>query len=124
VRTPKITNTTGQANTLHVFVNDSENLGIVESEIKAEYPELGIYKQNQAVEINLEVRAEDDKRIQDAQNAMNHLESMGIAQMGVVIVAQVTIILLIMLYTVRERTREIGTLKAMGASNKQSWSVC
>ena len=32
--------------------------------------------------------------------------------------AQVVIILLVMLYNVRERTREIGTLKAMGASNR------
>ena len=38
-------------------------------------------------------------------------------EMGTVIVVDAAIVLFIMLYTVRERTREIGTLKALGAGN-------
>jgi putative ABC transport system permease protein len=38
-------------------------------------------------------------------------------EIGIAIIADVAIILFIMLYSVRERTKEIGTLKAMGASN-------
>ena len=49
---------------------------------------------------------------------MNNLEQAGMVQIGLVIVAQIVIMLFIMLYTVRERTKEIGTLKAMGASNR------
>ena len=49
---------------------------------------------------------------------MSSIENTGIIVIGIVVAAQVAIILLVMLYNVRERTKEIGTLKAMGASNR------
>ena len=49
---------------------------------------------------------------------MNQIQSTRLIEMGIITVADLAIVLFIMLYTVRERTKEIGTLKAMGASNK------
>ncbi|MBE3144574.1 MAG: FtsX-like permease family protein [Planctomycetes bacterium] len=114
-----ITNTTGQAWVLDVFVDGVQNLEKVKSKIISEYPELVIIVEyKQTIDIGLEGIASDTERIQDAQAKMNNLERTGMVQIGFIIVAQIVIILFIMLYTVRERTKEIGTLKAMGASNR------
>ena len=114
-----ITNKTGQAYTLDIFVDGVQNLEKVKSKISSEYPELGIIVEfKQTIDIGLEGIASDTERIQDAQAKMNNLERAGMVQIGFIIIAQIVIILFIMLYTVRERTKEIGTLKAMGASNR------
>lgn len=114
-----ITNTTGQAWTLDVFVDGVQNLEKVKNEISSQYPELAIiWESKQTIDIGLDGIAFDTQKIQDTQAKMNNLEQAGMVQIGLVIVAQVVIILFIMLYTVRERTKEIGTLKAMGASNR------
>ncbi len=114
-----ITNKTGQAWILEIFVDGVQNLEKVKSEISSEYPELAlIWESKQMIDSNLDGIASDTERIQDAQAKMNNLEQAGMVQIGLVIVAQVVIMFFIMLYTVRERTKEIGTLKAMGASNR------
>jgi ABC-type antimicrobial peptide transport system permease subunit len=114
-----ITNTTGQAWTLDIFVDGVQNLEKVKSEISLEYPELAlIWESKKMIDTNLDGIASDTARIQDAQAKMSNLEQAGMVQIGLVVGAQIVIILFIMLYTVRERTTEIGTLKAMGASNR------
>jgi ABC-type lipoprotein release transport system permease subunit len=114
-----ITNRSGQAYVLHIFVDGVQNLEKVKSKISSEYPELAIIiEYKQTVDMNLEGIASDTARIQDAQAKMNNLEQAGMMQIGLVIVAQTVIMFFIMLYTVRQRTTEIGTLKAMGASNR------
>ena len=51
-----------------------------------------------------------------AQTSMSQIQSTGTMEIGIVIVVDTAIVLLIMLYTVGQRTSEIGTLKALGAS--------
>ncbi|MBT0158836.1 ABC transporter permease [Candidatus Bathyarchaeota archaeon A05DMB-2] len=114
----KITNTTGQASKLLVFADKVENVDTVENKIKEQYPERLEVTTNKAI-INqaLENKAEWEKNLQNTQAAVDNLKNTAIMEMGLVVVAQVAIMLFVMLYAVRERTREIGTLKAMGASN-------
>jgi ABC-type antimicrobial peptide transport system permease subunit len=54
---------------------------------------------------------------QAAQNNLNQIQGTGLIEISIAVIADTAIILFIMLYSVRERTKEIGTLKAMGASN-------
>ena len=48
---------------------------------------------------------------------MNQIQNIGLVEIGVVVIADAAIVLFIMQYSVRERTKEIGTFKAMGASS-------
>jgi putative ABC transport system permease protein len=54
---------------------------------------------------------------QAAQSNLNQIQSTGLIEITIAVIADTAIILFIMLFSVRERTKEIGTLKAMGASN-------
>ena len=114
----RITNTTGQATKFFIFANEADNV----MGIKGRITEL--YSSNVTVQVAeplllqaSTVRSNMEQQKIDIQNMMNQLQSTSTIQIGVVIVAQAVIILFIMLYTVRERTKEIGTLKAMGASS-------
>ncbi len=113
-----ITNTTGQALKLSVFADSIENVDTVESKIKEQYPQLEIQTSKAMIKTALESKAGYEKQMQTAQAAVNNLENIAIMQIGILVPAQIAIILLIMLYSVRERTKEIGTLKAIGASNR------
>jgi ABC-type lipoprotein release transport system permease subunit len=112
-----ITNTTGQALKLSVFADSIENVDTVESKIKEQYPQLEVQTSKAVIKTALESKAGYEKQMQTAQAAVNNLENIAIMQIGILVPAQIAIILLIMLYSVRERTKEIGTLKAIGASN-------
>ncbi len=52
-----------------------------------------------------------------AQSANSQTYSTAVEEIVVVVVATSLIVLFVMLYTVKERTKEIGTLKAIGFSN-------
>lgn len=58
--------------------------------------------------------------LNNAESTLAQTQSVAIQEIIVVIAATSLIVLFVMLYTVRERTKEIGTLKAIGFSN---WSV-
>ena len=113
-----ITNTTGQALEFKVFADSIDNVGAVENDIKTTYPNLSVVTAKSLIDTALENQKASNEQIQKIQGTLNQVQSTAIMEMGVVIVADVAIVLFIMLYTVRERTKEIGILKAMGASNK------
>ena len=73
----------------------------------------------------IQMQTQTHEELQMAQTSMSQIQSTGTMEIGIVIVVDTAIVLLIMLYTVRERTREIGTLKALGVVAWQFWvSLC
>jgi putative ABC transport system permease protein len=113
-----ITNTTGQASTFKVFVDSVNNVYTVSQKIKGAYPKLTTTIAQTLINQVNQMQRQTDEQLQQAQATMNQIQSTGIIEMGIITVADGAIVLFIMLYTVRERTKEIGILKALGASSK------
>lgn len=112
-----ITNKTEQASTFKVFADDVNNVHTIAQNIKGAYPKLTTTIAQTLINQVYQMQRQTDEQLQQAQATMNQIQSTGIVEMGIITVADGAIVLFIMLYTVRERTKEIGTLKAMGASN-------
>jgi putative ABC transport system permease protein len=112
-----ITNTTGQAMTFKVFANSIDNVDAIENAIKTTYPELSVTTVKSLINQAHDIQQQLNEQIQRAQAGLNQIQSTAIVEMSTIILADSVIVFFIMLYTVRERTKEIGTLKAMGASN-------
>ena len=55
--------------------------------------------------------------LENAEATLAQTQSVAFEEVGVAVAATSLIVLFLMLYTVRERTKEIGTLKAIGFSN-------
>ena len=82
------------------------------------YPKLSVSIAASLVNSVIQMQNQTNEQLQAAQATMDQIESTGMMEIGVVTTVNATIVLFIMMYTVRERTREIGTLKALGASSK------
>jgi len=112
-----ITNLTGQASEFKIFVDNIDNVNTVTARITSNYSKLqvsnGLSQGNAAQQIQTSI----NEQLQAAQNNLNQIQGNGLVEISIAVIADVAIILFIMLYSVRERTREIGTLKALGASN-------
>jgi putative ABC transport system permease protein len=61
-----------------------------------------------------------EQTVANAQSTLSQTQAIATQEIIVAVAATSLIVLFVMLYTVRERTKEIGTLKAIGFSN---WSV-
>lgn len=113
-----ITNTTGQASTFKVFADSVSNVYTISQQIIGVYPKMNPIIAQTLINQVYQMQHQTDEQLQEAQATMNQIQSTGIVEMAIITVADGAIVLFIMLYTVRERTKEIGTLKALGAGNK------
>lgn len=113
-----ITNKTGQASGFKIFVDNIDNVNTVLSRIKNSYPNLQVTDGLSQVNSAQEIQTSIENQVKAANNNLNQIQNTGIIEIGIAVIAVTAIILFLMLYSVRERTKEIGTLKAMGSSNK------
>ncbi len=112
-----ITNNTGYITSFTVFAQNSDDVSSVASAISALHPELTV-STAQDRESNLQTEETGySTALANAQASDNTTNSTAIEEIVVVVLATSLIVLFVMLYTVKERTKEIGTLKAIGFSN-------
>ena len=81
------------------------------------YPKLSVSIAASLVDSMIQMQTQTNEELLMAQASMSQIQNTGTMEIAIVTVVVAAIVLFIMLYTVRERTREIGTLKALGASS-------
>jgi len=115
-----LTDNTGYITTLHVFAENSEAVTDVASSISALHPELSVSTAQERLEELQALQSSYTTALENAEASVSQMQTTAFGEIVVAVAATSLIVLFVMLYTVRERTKEIGTLKAIGFSN---WTV-
>jgi putative ABC transport system permease protein len=114
----RITNNTGYITSMKVFTTNAEIVDTVASKISALHSELTVTTQNDLLTQLQNQQSRYTDALASAESSIAATQATATQEIIVVIAATSLIVLFVMLYTVRERTKEIGTLKAIGFSNK------
>ena len=112
-----VTNLTGEISTLDVYAENSSAVSTVASEIASLFPDLSVTTEQSQLQT---IENMYNSTLATDELAVSSTQSVAFEEIAVAVVATSLIVLFVMLYTVRERTKEIGTLKAIGFSN---WNV-
>jgi putative ABC transport system permease protein len=115
-----LTNNTGYITTITVFAESNDIVTEVASEINALHPELSVTTGQQRLDQLEALKTNYETALENSESTLGQTQSIAIQEIAVAVAATSLIVLFVMLYTVRERTKEIGTLKAIGFSN---WTV-
>lgn len=113
-----LTNNTDKITTLHVFAENSDVVSSVANEISALHPELQVTTAQERLSQLQQMQSLYDSQLANAQATLNQTQVQAFQEIVIAVAATCLIVLFVMLYTVRERTKEIGTLKAIGFSNR------
>lgn len=111
---------TGNVSRLDVYAEDVSDVDSIAEVISAAYTSLQVttYKDRLSQLDNMQTMYSET--LTSAQATVSATETVATQEIMMAVVATSLIVLFVMLYTVRERTKEIGTLKAIGFSN---WNV-
>jgi ABC-type lipoprotein release transport system permease subunit len=112
-----VTNNTGFITSLRVFTQSSDLVTQVANSISSLHSELTVTTGQERLSQLQGLQSMYNTALENAQTSINQTQTVAFEEIIVVVAATSLIVLFVMLYTVRERTKEIGTLKAIGFSN-------
>lgn len=112
-----VTNNTGYITSLRVFTQTSDLVTQVSTAISTLHPELTVTTGQERLTQLDSLQSTYNTALESAQASIGQTQTTALEEIIVVVAATSLIVLFVMLYTVRERTKEIGTLKAIGFSN-------
>ncbi len=115
-----ITNNTGMITTLQVFAENVDDVTTVADAISSLHEELSVTTAQDQLDSITQAQEASQEQLESAQSTLTQTQNTALTEIVVAVAATSLIVLFVMLYTVRERTKEIGTLKAIGFSN---WTV-
>jgi putative ABC transport system permease protein len=110
-------NKNGQASRVEVYANDVSNVDEISEAIKAINPNIRVTSYKDRLSSLESIRQSQQQILNNAQATLAQTQATARQEIVIIVVATSIIVFFVMLYTVRERTKEIGTLKAIGFSN-------
>ena len=112
-----VTNNTGYITSFRVFAQNSDVVTQVAHSISSLHSELTVTTGQERLTQLQTLQSTYNTALDSAQASIGQTQTTAFEEIIVVVAATSLIVLFVMLYTVRERTKEIGTLKAIGFSN-------
>jgi putative ABC transport system permease protein len=113
-----ITNNTDTITSLYIYAENKDIVSSIANEISSKFPELNVQTAQQRLSQLQQVEDSYNAQQKQAQDTMNQTQIQATIEIVIAVAATSMITLFVMLYTVRDRTKEIGTLKAIGASSR------
>ncbi len=113
-----VTNNVGMITSINVFADNAEIVSSVSDAIAVLHPELNAVTAQERLDQITQAQTVSQQQLTQAQNTLAQTQNTAFSEIVVAVAATSLIVLFVMLYTVRERTKEIGTLKAIGFSNQ------
>jgi putative ABC transport system permease protein len=117
-----VTNNTGYITGITAFADSSDVVSTVASDLSSLHPELTIVTSQQRLDQLEALRSTYETQLESAEASLGQTQAVAVQEIVIAVAATSLIVLFVMLYTVRERTKEIGTLKAIGFSNSNIMS--
>jgi putative ABC transport system permease protein len=116
-----ITGNTGNVSRLDVYAEDVSYVDGIADVIEAAYSDdLYVTTYKDRLESLQNMQEMYETTLENAESTLSQTQTVATQEIIIAVLATSLIVLFVMLYTVRERTKEIGTLKAIGFSN---WNV-
>ncbi|MEM3623279.1 MAG: FtsX-like permease family protein [Candidatus Bathyarchaeia archaeon] len=116
----EVTGLTGKINRLDVYVVDVSYATQVADTIKTTYPELYVTSYQDRLANLQNMQTMYSQTLNNAESSIAQAQATATQLIVIAVAATSLIVFFVMLYSVRERTKEIGILKAIGFSN---WNV-
>jgi ABC-type antimicrobial peptide transport system permease subunit len=110
----------GNVSRLDVYAESVSDVDSIAEVIGAAYTTLQVTTYKDRLSQLENTQTMYNQTLTSAQASVSQTETVATQEIMIAVVATSLIVLFVMLYTVRERTKEIGTLKAIGFSN---WNV-